>query len=179
MKLTHQLNAARSVQGCQMNLSSKAPFSIFGDYMRILLTILLINFLFSNTSNANPSDKNQIINSIHSMWKAVETNDLKTYLKHIHPDYSVFGEGDIYLHQGKDKEAIDYGDYLGRVKGVRTFMHQPVVTIKGQSAWITYHWNDAGYVSGKRFTSRGKATRIFVKEKGQWLCIHSHFTSVP
>jgi len=147
--------------------------------MRILLTILMGSILLSSPISANPSDKAQIIENIHSMWKAVETDNLKAYLKHIHPDYSVFGEGDVYLHQGKDKEAIDYGDYLGRVKDVRTFMHQPVVTVKGNSAWITYHWNDAGYSSGKRFTSRGKATRIFVKEKGQWLCIHSHFTSVP
>lgn len=147
--------------------------------MKILLTILFSSILFSNAIKANQSDQTQIIESIHSMWKAVETNNLDAYLKYIHSDYSVFGEGDIYLHQGKDKEAVDYGDYLGRVEGVRTFMHQPVVTIRGDTAWITYHWNDAGYSSGKRFTSRGKATRIFVKEEGQWLCIHSHFTAVP
>ncbi|MFT6732063.1 MAG: ketosteroid isomerase-like protein [Polaribacter sp.] len=147
--------------------------------MRMLLAILFGSVLFTNASNANQSDQDQIIDNVHSMWKAVETNNLKAYLKHIHPDYSVFGEADVYLHQGKDKEAIDYGDYLGRVEGVRTFMHQPVVIIRGDTAWITYHWNDAGYSSGKRFTSRGKATRIFVKEKGQWLCIHSHFTAVP
>ena len=154
-------------------------FKHFGTHMNITLTILFCSILFSNVIKANQSEQTQIIESIHSMWKAVETNNLKAYLKHIHPDYSVFGEGDIYLHQGKDKEAIDYGDYLGRVKSVRTFMHQPLVIIKGDTAWITYHWNDAGYSSGKRFTSRGKATRIFVKEKGRWLRIHSHFTAVP
>jgi len=26
---------------------------------------------------------------------------------------------------------------------------------------------------------RGKVTRIFVRENGVWLCIHSHFTAVP
>jgi ketosteroid isomerase-like protein len=147
--------------------------------MRILLAIFFSSVLLANVSYANQSAQEQIIDNVHSMWKAVETNNLNAYLKHIHPDYSVFGESDVYLHQGKDKEAIDYGDYLGRVEGVRTFMHQPQVIIRGDTAWITYHWNDAGYSSGKRFTSRGKATRIFVKEKGQWLCIHSHFTAVP
>ena len=147
--------------------------------MRILLVVFLSIVLLTNTSYAKQSAQDQIVDNVHSMWKAVETNNLKAYLKYIHPDYSVFGEGDVYLHQGKEKEAIDYGDYLGRVKGVRTFMHQPQVIIKGDTAWITYHWNDAGYSRGKRFTSRGKATRIFVKEKGKWLCIHSHFTAVP
>ena len=55
-------------------------------------------------------------------------NDLEKYLSYIHPDYSVFGEGDVYLHEGKAKERIDYADYLGRASGVRTFMHQPKVT---------------------------------------------------
>jgi len=147
--------------------------------VRILLAILLSGVLYSNAIKANQSDETQIIENIHSMWKAVENNNLKNYLKYIHADYSVFGEGDIYLHQGKNKETIDYADYLSRVKGVRTFMHQPEVIVRGDTAWVTYYWNDAGYVSGNRFTSRGKATRIFVKEKDQWLCIHSHFTAVP
>lgn len=147
--------------------------------MRILLAILFSSLLLANASYANQSAQDQIIDNVHSMWKAVETKNLKAYLEHIHPDYSVFGEGDVYLHQGKDKEAIDYDDYLGRIEGVRTFMHQPQVIIRGDTAWITYYWNDAGYSSGQRFTSRGKATRIFVKEKDQWLCIHSHFTAVP
>jgi len=147
--------------------------------MRKLLIILLIGVLYSNATKANQSDETQIIENIHSMWKAVENNNLKDYLKYIHVDYSVFGEGDVYLHEGKNKEMIDYGDYLSRVKDVRTFMHQPEVTVRSDTAWITYHWNDAGYSSGERFTSRGKATRIFVKENDQWLCIHSHFTALP
>ena len=91
----------------------------------------------------------------------------------------MFGEGDVYLHEGKAKERIDYADYLGRASGVRTFMHQPKVTVRGDTAWLTYHWNDAGYIKGERFTSRGKSTRLFVKEDGKWLCIHSHFTAIP
>ena len=32
--------------------------------------------------------------------------------------------------------------------------------------------------TGERGTSRGKSTRIFVKENGRWLCIHGHYTLV-
>ena len=32
---------------------------------------------------------------------------------------------------------------------------------------------------GERFPSRGKSTRIFVREDGKWLCIHGHYTAVP
>ena len=60
-----------------------------------------------------------------------------------------------------------------------TEMHQPKVIIRGDVAWILYYWTDAGCSEGQRFTSRGNSTRIFVKEKGRWLCVHSHFTAVP
>lgn len=147
--------------------------------MKKLLAIVLALLTITPSLQADQTSEQQIIDNIHAMWKAVETDNLKAYLKHIHPDYSVFGEGDAYLHKGKDKEAIDYADYMQRSDRVRTFMHQPAVTIKGDTAWITYYWNDAGYISGERFTSRGKSTRIFVKVNDQWLCIHSHFTELP
>jgi ketosteroid isomerase-like protein len=134
---------------------------------------------FSGSLLADKSDQQSIIDNIHSMWSAIENQDLNQYLQYIHKDYSVFGESDAYLHQGKDKEAIDIGEFIGRAKGVRTFMHQPQVTVKGATAWITYYWSDAGEINGERYTSRGKSTRIFVKEKQKWLCIHSHFTELP
>ncbi|MFT6046302.1 MAG: ketosteroid isomerase-like protein [Arenicella sp.] len=147
----------------------------------VLLFALLLTTLLTNAgaSQAVKDDKTQIISSIHSMWKAVQENDLDSYLQFIHPDYSVFGESDAYLHEGKEKEEIDYRDFLSRAKGVRTFMHQPKVNVRGDTAWITYYWNDAGYLSGERYTSRGKSSRVFVKENGRWLCIHSHFTALP
>ncbi len=70
-------------------------------------------------------------------------------------------------------------DYLERATNVHTEMHQPEVTVRGDVAWIVYYWTDSGEVDGTRFTSRGKSTRIFVKEDGRWLCIHGHYTEVP
>ena len=146
--------------------------------IKILLLIVVMSPLSAKTI-LNQSDSTVIINNIHAMWKAIETDNLPDYLKYIQEDYTLFGEGDAYLHKGKDKEAIDIGDFIRRAKGVRTFMHQPEVIVRGDTAWITYYWSDAGTIRGKRYTSRGKSTRIFVKEAGKWLCIHSHFTELP
>lgn len=128
-------------------------------------------------------DGETIKQNLVNMWAAVEDGDVGEYLTYVHPDYTVFGEGDIYLQAGKDKERASYTDYLGRVENVRTFMHQPDVRINGDTAWLTYYWTDSGYYTtgekaGNRFTSKGKSTRIFVKEDGKWLCIHGHFTAV-
>jgi hypothetical protein len=51
--------------------------------------------------------------------------------------------------------------------------------VMGPVAWVLYYWTDEGDVEGKRTVSRGKSTRIFVKENGKWLCIHGHYTAVP
>jgi ketosteroid isomerase-like protein len=111
------------------------------------------------------------------MWDAVEQGDLDRYANHLHDDFTSFGETDTYLNEGKAYEVRSYGDYLTRVRDVHTEMHQPEVTVRGDVAWITYYWTDAGYqMDGTRFTSRGKSTRIFVREGGRWLCIHGHYT---
>ena len=41
-----------------------------------------------------------------------------------------------------------------------------------------HYWTDEGVSQNTRFTSRGKSTRIFVRENGRWLCIHGHYTLV-
>jgi ketosteroid isomerase-like protein len=114
------------------------------------------------------------------MWDAIEKGDLDRYAGHLHPDFTSFGENDTYLNEGKDYELRSYRDYLTRVRDVHTEMHQPKVTVRGDVAWITYYWTDAGYtMEGERITSRGKSTRIFVRENGRWLAIHGHYTAVP
>ena len=114
-----------------------------------------------------------------AMWAAIEQGDVDKYASYLHPDFSSFGENDVYLTDGKDAEVRSYRDYLSRAKNVHTDMHQPVVKVRGDVAWITYYWTDSGVADGKRFTSRGKSTRVFVKEGGRWLCIHGHYTAVP
>ena len=146
------------------------------------LALSFIFLLFASPALAHDgaqSDADAIKANIVAMWAAVERGDVEGYLKYVHEDYTLFGESDIYLLAGKDKERASYEDYLDRYENIRTFMHQPEVTIRGDTAWITYYWTDTGYSkAGVRFTSKGKSTRIFVKENDRWMCIHGHFTAV-
>ncbi len=113
------------------------------------------------------------------MWAAVEEGDTERYASFVHPDFTQFGETAAYLAQGKALEIQSMAEYLQRAKGVHTEMHQAEVTVRGTVAWITYYWTYGGSLDGARFTSRGKSTRIFVKENGKWLCIHGHYTLAP
>lgn len=128
---------------------------------------------------AQPSSAEQeVIETLTAMWAAIEEGDVEAYGRYLHPDFGAFGENDAYLAEGKDLELRSYRDYLDRAREVHTEMHQPRVTIRGEVAWITYYWTDSGWIGGTRFTSRGKSTRIFVRENGRWLCIHGHYTAV-
>jgi ketosteroid isomerase-like protein len=153
-----------------------------------IVSLLIIMALWiapiASASEAGHKAEQPIKDAVIAMWDAVERGDVDAYLEYIHPDYTLFGEGDLFRQDGKDLERASYTDYLGRVENVRTFMHQPEVVIRGDTAWITYYWSDSGYYTrgakaGERFTSQGKSTRIFVKENDRWLCIHGHFTSTP
>lgn len=125
------------------------------------------------------TDEEAIKQTLVAMWAAIEDGDVEEYATYLHPDFTAFGEYDTYLAKGKELEVAAYADYLKRASGVHTDMHHPEVTVKGDVAWITYYWTDHGMSGGERFSSRGKSTRIFVKEDGKWLCIHGHYTAVP
>ncbi len=112
------------------------------------------------------------------MWQAIEDGDLARYASFVHEDFTQFGENDVYLAEGKDLEIRGMAEWLERSEGVHTEMHQPAVTVRGDVAWITYYWTDSGVSEGERFATRGKSTRIFVREGGRWLCIHGHYTTV-
>jgi ketosteroid isomerase-like protein len=135
---------------------------------------------FSQATAKGPNAEQQaVITTLISMWDALERADMERYASYLHPDFTSFGEDDTYLNQGKEYEVRTYTNYLKRAKNLHTDMHQPEVTVRGEVAWITYYWTEGADVEGKRVTSRGKSTRIFVKENGRWLCIHGHYTYAP
>ena len=148
--------------------------------MRAILSVLCFAAMLTPLdAQENPAEA--IKATLVDMWDAIEKADIERYASHVHDDFTSFGENDVYISSGKTYEVRSVADYLTRVRDVHTEMHQPEVTVKGDIAWITYYWTDAGYniASGERFTSRGKSTRIFVRENGRWLCIHGHYTQVP
>jgi len=143
------------------------------------LYILLIICSAPFESVAQDSDENKIKLTLVSMWDAIEKGDVEAYSSFIHPDYTSFGENDPYLNEGKDLEIDGIRDWLKSSSNIHTEMHQPKVVVRDNVAWITYYWTDSGEnKDGSRFATRGKSTRIFVKENGKWLCIHGHFTAV-
>ncbi|MCR9286452.1 MAG: nuclear transport factor 2 family protein [Bacteroidetes bacterium] len=157
--------------------------------MRYLAILIIIPFVFSNcqpkknTPSKRLVDINQqkevIKTTLINMWNAIEKGDIETYASYIHPDFTQFGENDPILKVGKEIEVNGVAEWIKSSNGIHTEMEDPLITIKDDVAWIVYYWRDRGTTDGQVFTSRGKSTRIFVKEAGQWLCIHGHYTLLP
>ncbi len=147
--------------------------------LRLLALAPLLLPIHAVRAQATAQDADEVRATLNAMWAAVERGDSAGYAAFVHPNFTQFGENDVYLATGKDLEVRSMADYFRRAKDVHTDMHHAEVTVRGTVAWITYYWTDAGMSNGARFTSRGKSTRIFVKENGRWLCIHGHYTAVP
>jgi len=149
---------------------------------KILLLMIFFSFLgmiFPPHQSAQQKAEEAVKATLISMWTAIEENDVEKYSSYIHPEFTSFGEFDVYIKSGKELEVRSVAQWLKKAKNVHTDMHQPEVKIIDRVAWITYYWTDYGEEDGKRFSSRGKSTRIFTKENGKWLCIHAHHTAVP
>ena len=157
--------------------------------MNNLLWIFLL--LILNACNQQPASQDSVIvidtlkeetaikSVLIEMWDAIEKNDIDRYAKYVHADFTQFGENDSTLLVGKSNEVGSIKNWMERSSNIHTEMIDPKITIKGNTAWITYYWSDAGTSNGQSFSSRGKSTRIFVKENNQWLCIHGHYTLLP
>ena len=150
--------------------------------MKFFVILILVGSMLTslNVSGINgfKSDEDEIKSTLKAMWLAIEQGDINKYASHLHPHFSSFGEANTYLAEGKALEVYNVGEWIKKAKNVHTEMHQPKVTIRGITGWITYYWTDSGEDGGKPFSSRGKSTRIFIKEKNRWLCIHAHHTLV-
>ena len=143
----------------------------------IAVTTLLIS-----SCTQTISEEKEIANikaGMIDMWDALEKQDIDRYAKYVHPNFTQFGETDSVLRVGKPAEINAIKEWMLHTANIHTEMHEPKVTIKNNVAWVVYYWSDSGTNNGKPFTSKGKSTRIFVKENGQWQCIHGHYTLLP
>ena len=157
----------------------KHPQLLF--FLALLLCIILGCTDRSKTSQIlNQQDQKEAIKrTLTAMWDAIEKEDLERYAGYIHPDFTQFGETDTVLREGKEAEVNGIRAWLEEASDIHTEMHEPRVTVKGDVAWIVYYWQDHGTTEGEVFETRGKSTRIFVRENNKWLCIHGHYTLIP
>lgn len=149
------------------------------DYSWLLLLSLWVCISCNQAQQGDSQVEEEIKATLTQMWAAIEAEDIDTYASFIHPDFTQFGEYDSVLKRGKEVELLGVRNWVETADNIHTEMEEPVVSIRGNTAWITYYWMDSGMNGETPFASRGKSTRIFVKENEKWLCIHGHYTLLP
>ncbi len=148
--------------------------------MKNITILALLIFAVGCTSKKSDIDDEQAVkDTLIAMWDAIEKEDIEGYANFVHDDFTQFGETNPTLNIGKQIEVDGVRDWVKNSDGIHTEMIEPRVVIKENVAWITYYWSDSGTTNGKTFASKGKSTRIFVKENEKWLCIHGHYTLLP
>jgi ketosteroid isomerase-like protein len=165
----------------------------FGIILFVGLAFLSANCANTPQTNTNQNNENKIAAipaseldvkeqeaeikaTLTDMWDAIEKGDIDRYASYIHPDFTQFGETARVLREGKEAEVKAIKDWIEEPTKVHTEMRDPKVAVRGDTAWITYYWEDEGTTKGEPFATKGKSTRIYVREKGKWLCIHGHYT---
>jgi ketosteroid isomerase-like protein len=159
-------------------------------YINLVWLVLFAILFACNESNRSGNDSNidqqdvlsqeeEVKTTLINMWDAIEKEDIELYASYIHPDFTQFGESDPTLKIGRETEVNGTNEWIKNSSNIHTEMEEPIVVIRDSVAWIIYYWKDSGTTNGEAFSSRGKSTRIFVKEKGRWLCIHGHYTLLP
>ena len=147
--------------------------------VKLGVSVLLILLMSCNAPISDADEKQAVKDVLTAMWDAIEKEDVDRYASYVHPDFTQFGETRSKLDVGKQKEVEGVREWVKTSDNIHTEMLDPQVTIKDDIAWITYYWSDNGTTNGEPFASKGKSTRIFVKENGKWLCIHGHYTLLP
>ncbi len=152
-------------------------------YINLVWLVLFTSLFSCNDSKIDQQDvlsqEEEVKNVLINMWDAIEKEDIELYASYIHPDFTQFGESDPKLKIGRETEVNGTNEWIKNSSNIHTEMEEPIVVIRDSVAWIIYYWKDSGTTNGEAFSSRGKSTRIFVKEKGKWLCIHGHYTLLP
>lgn len=148
--------------------------------MRIISAILPV-LLFVTTirgyAQQQPDNDHQAVKqTLKNMWAAIEAQDLDRYAAYIHPDYTQFGETDSALLNGKTAALQALRGFLQRSSHVHTEMSETRISVKGNIAWLTCYQAESGFLDGQSYSILNKVTRIFIKEKKDWQCIHAHFT---
>ena len=167
-------------------------FRISYSKLSILISIVFFAFIITNcsirekktsenrlTASYIELEKAKVKSVLIEMWDAIEKEDIERYASYVHPDFTQFGETDSVLKIGKKIEVEGVRQWVRNSSGIHTKMLETRITIKGDVAWITYYWSDSGVTNDQKFASRGKSTRIFVKENEKWPCIHGHYTLLP
>ncbi len=135
--------------------------------------LILATFALTVSCQMKRNDgKEELINLEKDFERAVVANDAEAIGKFLADDWVIVDP---------DGGIVDKARFLGVIKsGVLTheLMESEDVQVRsyGDAAVVTALTTSKGKFGGQEFSSRERATDVFVKQSGRWRCVFSQLT---
>jgi ketosteroid isomerase-like protein len=131
--------------------------------------------------SSNKAVADEIIAIVKAQWAAENSNNFVEAGKNISPDYTEFNGDYATRLDGKELNML-LSEASGKDSGkvLASEMSNARVQVYGDTAILTY--NFVGITQdkdGKVAPNRAKSTRVYVKQGGKWMLVHSNFGVDP
>ncbi len=151
--------------------------------MRRILLVFVGVAVLSLTLIAQAGDKEvaeEVIAITKAEWAAWMKKDVAAIYKNVADDFTVF---DSEYPTRLDGKAMNVRLEEARASGsgalVAAEMANPKVQVYGDVAILTYNFIGARKnKDGEVEATKGKTTRVYVKQGGQWMLVHANFAPV-
>lgn len=123
-------------------------------------------------------EKQQVWRAVRAWNTAFERNDADGFFHYMHDDVSLFVPSCPYRIEGRepDRKGYDNGLATGRSRVVFFQEMQPLITVIGNVALVTYHTRGCYGPPGAERTVDMKETNVLVKENDAWKVLHVHLS---
>jgi ketosteroid isomerase-like protein len=120
-----------------------------------------------------------VLEAARAFMGAYERGDIDEVMRHIAPDEDV-----VMIGTGADEKRI--GPTAARrqverdheqAEKIALRMRDPLVSARGDVAWLTADVAFEGTAGGEAFTLEGRMTGVFEQRDGRWLMANSHFSA--
>jgi ketosteroid isomerase-like protein len=106
---------------------------------------------------------------------AIIKNDLKSIGRIVADDWIIVDPNGEIVDRTRFLEVIKSGALTHDIMESEDFR----IRVYGESAVVTAITSTKGKFMGQEFSTRERATDVFVKREGWWLCVLTHLTRLP
>jgi ketosteroid isomerase-like protein len=122
--------------------------------------------------NASVAERNELIDVANAWDRAMVENDAEAIGRYMSDDWRIVGS---------DGGVTDKATFLGLVSS-GAVSHDVMesadfhICVYGETAVVTSRGVSGGKYQGRAFREVERVTCVFVRQQGQWRCVHTHLS---
>jgi ketosteroid isomerase-like protein len=124
--------------------------------------------------NKSSAAEQEIMRIEEEMLAALLKGDTRPSERYLADTYVFTGPDGLSMGKAQSIEDLKSGN----LKLQAASLDNPKVQVYGDTAIVTYSSNDKGTYKGKDISGKTRWTDVFVKQKGRWMIVASHGSTV-